>query len=254
MQVIFLHHSSFLVEVDDMVLVFDYFGKDRVDGYTFTGKIPTYAEDTKIYMFASHSHKDHFDMDILRWTDRYPNIRYILSKDIKISPNFLKKHGISPEVRNRVQFVSAGNKYELDGLKIETLKSTDAGVAFYVEAGGVSLYHAGDLNDWKWDGAGDLVNGSQQRAYRHEIRKLSGRPLNIAFVPLDGRLGKNQYLGIDYFLKNTEAEYVFPMHMWQDYSAIREYRKKISNSGMAERIMEINRENQIFCFGEETGD
>ena len=29
MQVIFIHHSCFLVEVDDLVLIFDYFGGDR---------------------------------------------------------------------------------------------------------------------------------------------------------------------------------------------------------------------------------
>ena len=67
MQVIFIHHSCFLVEVDDLVLIFDYFGGDRVNGFHFTGKIPDYAPDTKIYMFASHKHQDHFDMDILRW-------------------------------------------------------------------------------------------------------------------------------------------------------------------------------------------
>lgn len=254
MRVIFIHHSCFVVEIDDKVLIFDYFNGDRVSGYHFGGKLPEYDRDTHIYVFASHSHQDHYDMDILRWSERYPNIRYILSKDIRISPHFLEKHGISPDVRKRVQFVSANNTYEVDGLKILTLKSTDAGVAFYVSVNGVSLFHAGDLNDWKWDGAGDLINGAQQRTYRHEIRKLSEKPLNLAFVPLDPRLGKNQFLGIDFFLKNTEAEYVFPMHMWQDYSAIREYKKKISNSGMAERIMETERENQIFYFGEEAGD
>ncbi|MDY6243002.1 MAG: MBL fold metallo-hydrolase, partial [Lachnospiraceae bacterium] len=88
MQVIFIHHSCFLVEVDNKVLIFDYFDRNRVNGYTFHGKIPTYEPDTPIYMFASHSHTDHFDMDILRWADQYPNIHYILSKDIRISPNF----------------------------------------------------------------------------------------------------------------------------------------------------------------------
>ena len=69
MQVIFIHHSCFLVEVDNKVLIFDYFDRNRVNGYTFHGKIPTYEPDTPIYMFASHSHTDHFDMDILRWAD-----------------------------------------------------------------------------------------------------------------------------------------------------------------------------------------
>ena len=74
MQIIFIHHSCFLVEVDDKVLIFDYFDGNKLNGYTFTGKIPEYEPDTKIYMFASHSHKDHYDMDILRWAEKYENI------------------------------------------------------------------------------------------------------------------------------------------------------------------------------------
>ena len=54
---------------------------------------------------------------------------------------------------------------------------------------------------------------------------------------------------MDYFLKNTDAEYVFPMHMWQNYSAISEFKKRLTNRAMAERVMEINRENQVFVFG-----
>ena len=254
MQVIFIHHSCFLVEVDDKVLIFDYFGGDRVNGYTFTGKLPTYASDTKIYMFASHSHRDHFDMDILRLKEQYPNIRYILSKDIRISPHFLEKHGIDPAVRSAVQFVSGGNTYEVDNLTIQTLNSTDAGVAFYVTVNGVSLFHAGDLSDWKMEGAGDLINGRQERQYQHEIRKLSDKPVNLAFVPMDPRLGPYQTLGIDFFVRNTDAEFIFPMHMWQDYSAIAAYKKRISNLGMAERIIEIERENQVFPFGENSKD
>lgn len=250
MQVIFIHHSCFLVEVDERVLIFDYFDGNRVNGFTFTGRIPTYAPDTRIYMFASHSHQDHYDMDILRWSEQYSNIHYIFSKDIRISPNFLAKHNIDPNVRKRVQFVTANKKYEVDDLEIRTLASTDVGVAFYVTVNGISLFHAGDLSDWEMEGAGDLINGKMRRTYRHEIRKLSDLPINLAFVPMDPRLGQYQSFGIDYFLKNTDAEYVFPMHMWQNYSAISEYKKRITNLGMADRVIEIERENQVFPFGE----
>ena len=58
--------QSLLVEVDDKVLIFDYFDGDKVDGWHFTGRLPHYKPDTKIYMFASHSHKDHFDLDIFK--------------------------------------------------------------------------------------------------------------------------------------------------------------------------------------------
>lgn len=181
MQIIFIHHSCFLVELDDKVLIFDYFDGDKVEGMHFTGKLPSYEPDTKIYMFASHSHKDHYDMDILRLTDKYPNIHYVFSKDIRISPHFLSKHGIDPAVRDKVTFVSPDNTYHVDDLDIMTLRSTDAGVAFYVASNGVSLFHAGDLNDWEWDGAGDLINGRVRRAFRHEIKKLSEKPINVAF-------------------------------------------------------------------------
>jgi len=250
MQVIFIHHSCFLVEVDDKVLIFDYFDGERVNNFHFRGKLPTYAPDTKIYMFASHSHADHYDMDILRLSEQYENIHYILSKDIRISPNFLKKHGINPMVREKVTFVKENESYEVAGISIKTLRSTDTGVAFYVTIDGVSLYHAGDLNDWRMEGAGDLINGRMRRNYRHEINKLKNLPLNVAFVPVDPRLQSYQFEGIKYFLETTDAEYVFPMHMWQDYSGIALLKKQITNRASADRIMEISRENQTFLFEE----
>lgn len=101
----------------------------------------------------------------------------------------------------KVTFVSANNHYEVDDLKIQTLLSTDAGVAFYVNVRGVSIFHAGDLNDWKMEHVGELINGKQERTFRHEIRKLADKPVNFAFVPMDPRLGPYQTLGIDFVLK-----------------------------------------------------
>lgn len=251
MRVIFIHHSCFVAEVDEKVLIFDWFAGDRVDGFWFGGVLPEYAKDTPVYVFASHKHRDHFDMDVLRWALRYPRIHYIFSRDCKMSPRFLEKHGFSPEIREKITYVSAGERYEVGGLSVETFRSTDAGVAFYVEINGVALFHAGDLNDWRWDGAGDLVNGAMTASYRTQIRRLAGKKVHLAFVPLDPRLGKYQGAGMDYFLKQVDADYVFPMHMWQDYSGIAEYRKKISNAAMAERIVEIRCENQVFEIGEE---
>lgn len=251
MRVIFIHHSCFLVEVDEKVLIFDWFDGGRVNGYRFGGVIPDYEPDTPVYVFASHRHQDHFDMDVLRWAGRYERIRYIFSKDCKMSPHFLEKHGFPETVKDKILYVSASASYHLEDLKIETLRSTDAGVAFYVETNGTSFYHAGDLNNWKWEGAGDLINGEMARAYKSQIKKLSGKKINLAFVPLDPRLDANEDLGIDYFLKHTDAEYIFPMHMWQDYSGIARYKKKITSQETADRIVEITHENQEFEIGEE---
>lgn len=242
----FMHHSAFLVEVDDKVFVFDFFNGDRVDGYRFEGELPEYEPNTKIYMFASHCHRDHYDLDILRLKQRYPNMQYVFSKDIRVSPHFLKKHGFDPAIRESILFVGPGEKHHLDDINIMTLRSTDAGVAFYVETNNATFFHAGDLNDWRWEGAGELVNNATRMNFRAQIKKLAKLPINVAFFPMDPRLAEHQTDGIDFFLKNTDCDYVFPMHMWQQYDGIAAYRKRISNQEMANKIVTISYENQEF--------
>ena len=136
----------------------------------------------------------------------------------------------------------------MDDVKIRTFLSTDAGVAFAVEADGKHIYHAGDLHNWTWEGAGDLVNGKMERGYKHQVNQMADMYFDAAFVVLDPRLEQHKFKGFDYFLKNVSAKYVFPMHMWQDYSGIEEYKKRIPNSGMADRLMDITGENQVFDF------
>lgn len=247
MQIIFIHHSCFLVEIDDKVLIFDYFAGDRVNGFSFKGQLPAYEPDTPVYVFASHKHQDHFDMDILKWAGYYTNIHYILSKDCKMTGRFLERHGVDANVKELITYVSANETYEIaGGVKVETLRSTDAGVAFYVDVNGATFFHAGDLNNWKWDGAGELTNGKMERDYKGQMKKLANKKINIAFIPADPRQGEYQFLGLDYVLQNTNAEYIFPMHMWQDYSGIGRYIAKLANKRMAERIVEITKENQEF--------
>lgn len=251
MQVIFIHHSCFLVEVDEKVLIFDWFAGDRVNGYTFCGQIPEYEADTPIYVFASHKHRDHFDMDVLKWADKYPNIHYIFSKDCKMTGHFLTKHGFEESINRKILYVSACEKYKVDDIEIETLRSTDAGVAFYLKTNGASFFHAGDLNNWKWEGAGELVNSTMELSYKTQIKRIENKDINLAFVPMDPKLEENQFLGFDYFMKHTNAEYVFPMHMWQDYSGIDTYIRRLSNKAMADRVVRISHENQVFDILEE---
>ena len=111
---------------------------------------------------------------------------------------------------------------------------------------GKYIYHAGDLNLWKWDGAGDLVNGKEARAFRHEINKLSDYEIDVAFVPLDSRQKKFAAEGLLYFMEHVDAKAVFPMHMWQDYSYIGTFKSKISNGAFARRLVEISGENEVY--------
>lgn len=246
MQVIFIHHSCFVVEVDGKVLIFDWFAGERVQDYPFGGVLPEYEPDTPIYVFASHKHRDHFDMDVLRLAERYSDIHFIFSKDCRMSGNFLKKHGFAEDIAEKITYVTPGSRYRVSRLMVETLRSTDAGVAFLVQINQTLIFHAGDLNNWKWDGAGELVNGMMEMNYKAQIKRLAGKKIHLAFIPMDPRQKVYQFLGMDYFLNNIEADYIFPMHMWQDYSGIAKYKEQVSDKALAERIIEIQCENQTF--------
>ncbi|MBQ8278312.1 MAG: MBL fold metallo-hydrolase [Roseburia sp.] len=246
MKIVFIHHSCFLVEVEKKVLIFDWFAGEQVKECQFKGVLPEYAADTPVYVFASHKHRDHFDMDVLHLVEKYNDIHFILSKDCKMSPNFLQKHGIDPKIREKITYVKANENYVVDGdVFVETLRSTDVGVAFYVMTGGVSLFHAGDLNDWSFEEADDLANQRMHNAFCKEMEKLVTKDIDAAFIPMDPRLGENQWNAVDFVLKKTRAKRVFPMHMWQDYSGIGHYIQQ-RKPDWAERVVPISHENQEF--------
>lgn len=246
MIITFVHHSCFTVEMEERVLIFDYFSNGRVKGYNFTGVIPEFDPAKKVYVFASHFHQDHFDLEVLRWAEKYREIHYIFSKDIRLGNHYLERNGIDASVKQKITFVQPGHSYAVDDIRFRTLRSTDTGVAYVVYAEGKCIYHAGDLNLWKWEGAGDLVNGKESRAYRHEINRLSDERIDVAFVPLDPRLQKYEAEGLKYFMENVDAQVIFPMHMWQDYSPIARFKSKISNSAFAGRVVEITGENEAY--------
>ena len=54
MKVTFLYHSSFLVELSQCTLLFDWYG----------GTIPAYDKSKPLYVFASHHHGDHYSPEI----------------------------------------------------------------------------------------------------------------------------------------------------------------------------------------------
>ncbi|MCI8891298.1 MAG: MBL fold metallo-hydrolase [Eubacterium sp.] len=248
MKVTFLHHSSFLVELEHTYLLFDYFAGSRVNGFHFTGTIPKLASGKELYVFASHKHHDHFDMDTLKLADQYPNVHFIFSKDCKMSRNFLKKHGYPDLITEKITYTAPEKKYEVGSIKVRTLTSTDAGVAFSVTAEDQQIYHAGDLNWWHWEGVGDLINGRMERMFKREMRKIADEHFHLAFVLLDPRQGKDAFKGFGYFMQNIDADHVFPMHMWQDYSLIEAYKKRTDNDYFLSRIVDISKENEVFEF------
>ncbi|WP_160685670.1 MBL fold metallo-hydrolase [Clostridium sp. C2-6-12] len=210
MKVTYIEHSCFSVELQKVILLFDY----------FKGELPEFDENKTIYVFSSHNHHDHFDISIFQLLKRYQNVKYIFSKDIKrkFGRKFFNTNGVEDEVYENIEFININQTLQISDLTIETLRSTDEGVAFIITAEDKTIYHAGDLNLWWWNGRDKSDNERARENYEKEINKIKKRHFDIAFVVLDPRQGEEFYLGFDYFMKNTDTDKVYPIHCWNDIS------------------------------------
>lgn len=227
MKVTYLYHSGFSVETEHTVLLFDY--------YTARGRKsyfdPTAYGEKEIFVFVSHAHEDHYDARILDWGN-LPHVHYILSFDVRTEAGF----------QGDALAAEPNKSYTFHGIQIQTLRSNDEGVAFLVKADGKTIYHAGDLNWWHWNGEPETFNQEIAESYTTEINRLKGGKIDVAFVPADLRLEDKYFWAVDYFLGTVGAAVLFPMHFWGKYSVC----GRLKQLGWEKTVQEITKENQSF--------
>ncbi len=225
MKITYLSHSGYMVEEYDTVLIFDY----------YRGRLPQLPEGSKVYVFASHAHPDHFNREIFAWEKTYPDIRYILSDDIEDK---------GPEGKT----VSIGQREDvrLDGLRVRTFRSTDEGAAFLVYLRDKAIYHAGDLNWWHWEEEGEVYNEMMRRKFQHEIGLLEDEKIDAAFLPLDPRQEEQYYWGFDYFMRHTDTKHAFPMHMWDAYDICDRLLMDPVSEPYRHKVMKVTEPLQVF--------
>lgn len=241
----YLGHSGFAVNTKHHFLIFDYYNDKPVTvtrGLNAGVIEPAEIQDKHVIVFSSHHHADHFNRIILEWSAKLPQVQYVLAADIRAAKEAAHATITSP-----------GEQYELDGVTIQTLESTDEGVAFVVKADGLTIYHAGDLNWWHWEGEPDKENEQMAIRYQKEINKLKGLQIDLAFIPVDPRLEKQYLWGLSYFMRTVGAEMVFPMHFWEDYHIFTQLRQDRDAVHFRDKIQTITRRGQHFHYPHETG-
>lgn len=238
MKVTYIYHSCFSVELENHILVFDY----------YKGDLPRFDANKKIYFFASHFHQDHFSVNVLRAAEKYPNVKYILSNDIRLGANYLVRNGLDPSVKDLVTVSHRNEEIILDDLKISALKSTDCGVAYLVKCEDKVIFHAGDLNWWVWREESDAFNVFMERGFKDQIKKIEDIHIDVAFLVLDPRMKEDMLKGFLEFLERCNYEYVFPMHMWEHYEIIAKIKKQLSVLPYSEHIVEYDYEGEEFNF------
>lgn len=204
MTVTYLNHSGFFVELDTVCLLFDY----------WRGVLPEPVPGKTLLAFASHSHHDHYNPAIFAYAARWDRHLVVLGNDIRLSAKRKEALGISD-----ADFLRLGpdRTEAVAGVTVQTLRSTDAGVAFLVTADGKTVYHAGDLNWWIWEGEPEADNTAMTAAFHAEICKLRHRPIDLAFLTLDARQERDAAKGFDYCMRNLEIKKAVPMHSFGNY-------------------------------------
>ena len=200
MQITYIYHSGFLIETADSYYIFDY----------WKGELPALDPEKPVVVFSSHAHPDHYEpkiFDLLK-AQGMKDIYAVLGKDIP-KDNY-------PEGIECLRTLAHKAFTLPHGEELYTLQSTDAGVAFLLTTKEGVIYHAGDLNDWVWDGEPEENNRQMTAFYRRELERIADRHIDVAFVPLDARQEELCWNGLAGFLELVpDVEKVYPMHYWK---------------------------------------
>lgn len=232
----FLDHSGFLVELEDVCLLFDW----------WKGSLPP-LPSKPLAVFASHRHEDHFSPAIFSLADGTRPIRFLLGRDIRPTEKNRARWGLTDETASLCRFLGGNERVEVfPGVTVETLPSTDEGVAFVVSACGCTVYHAGDLHWWHWEGEDKAWNRNMEVNFKRFLQPLAGRHIHLAMVPLDPRLEGASDWGLQYFLELTDTQTVLPMHQWGNFGLTEQFCAR--HPDLAPHLCPITAPGQSFTF------
>lgn len=190
-------HSGVLLQHAGCALVFDY----------YRGAFPMAALQTadRRVIFASHGHSDHYNPVIHDHHAALPGSHLVLGHDIDTP---LPHVSLAP-----------GETLDLDGVTVRAFGSTDQGVSFHVTAGGLRIFHAGDLNLWSWLDESTPEEIAQARAdFAAVLHTLTAYPVDVACFPLDKRMGRGFDEGIAAYCAALKPKYLLPIHSFGVHS------------------------------------
>jgi L-ascorbate metabolism protein UlaG (beta-lactamase superfamily) len=191
----FLHHSGFMLELETMILVFDYYLDPLKRVEDRLGKT-----DKPVYFFVSHVHGDHFNRAIRKFEKRASG--YFLHRDCRLA--------LSDE--SLLHEMDVGEAVNEGPLSVHMYGSTDAGGSYMVEAEGLTIFHAGDLNWWHWAGEGDSENREARDWFFRELSCIKEKEVDIAMLPVDARQQAAREWGVKAYLSHFSAGLLIPMH------------------------------------------
>ena len=210
------YHSGFSVACGKTLAVFDYWRGERgeltEDKQLTAEKLKKYEN---VYVFISHEHIDHLDPVVFTWNEA-GNVSYIVSSDMPVG--------------TRGKRMAPGDTLNLSGgLTVTAFDSTDLGVSFLVDFGGIRVFHAGDLNFWHWREESTMQEIEEADAeFRKAVVPISRESIDVAFFPVDPRQGAMFEAGANYFILSVKPRILIPMHYFHRAETAIDYARTAS--------------------------
>ncbi|MCM1139801.1 MAG: MBL fold metallo-hydrolase [Muribaculum sp.] len=215
----YIWHDCFVFENDEVAIVFDYWK----DPLSKPGEMPLFLKNIgigkRLYVVVSHHHKDHYVKEIFSWSHHFSEVRYILSKDTAkfarhiLSPDSLYI-GAKPDP-SIVTVLKPGESFSDGFISVEAFGSTDIGNSYAINAGGTTLFHAGDLNAWIWkDESTEEEVKLELKKYTDILSDIAAKypRFDLAMFPVDSRIGTDYFTGARLFVRAIDVAHFFPMH------------------------------------------
>ena len=201
MELTYLLNSGFMIRAGRTLLLFD----DYEDPSGAVDRAIGDGQFDRLYILVTHAHFDHFGTRIRAYA--HQTTRYIFSYDLRRT----KRVKMFPQ--NNIVYMKRYTEWNDEQLHVWAYDSTDIGVSYLVElADGSRIFHAGDFNWWHWLGDTEENQKLAEKAFKKQMLRLKNLEADLAFFPIDGRLGEAQEMGAKRFLDQTDVKALVAMH------------------------------------------
>lgn len=218
-----LSHSGFLVEDDGRIIIFDPISTLKLA-----------REGKRVYIFVSHSHHDHLNMEVLSPLLGEEDVYFIFSKDAGDNMN---------ESINNLLIMDHYEQQSIHDMEIQSFGTTDLGNSYLVSLNGRSYFHSGDLNWWHWKRMTPEELKVEEEDFKREVGLLKGKSIDYAFVPVDPRLEEHGYLAVNYFIQAIQPKHIIPMHSFGRYDYYRDLEDHIKLQDT--KLVNVHHEQEV---------
>jgi L-ascorbate metabolism protein UlaG (beta-lactamase superfamily) len=241
MQLIYIFHSGFIVSGHGFSILIDYWRDTESSGKGYVHE-HFLQSSGRLYVLSSHAHPDHFNPEILAWSEKRPDIQYVFSSDI-----FREIKNVPENLK--ISCLNKKDIYADNFIKVKAFGSTDIGISFAIEVEDKRVFHAGDFNNWHWNEESTEEEIRTAEAGFHRKLKILAKAyavFDLVMFPVDPRLGKDYMRGAEQFVQTIQTRAFAPMHFGLDYDKANAFKTFAEAHGS--RFFSIRERGETFEF------